>query len=304
MKKFLLLTAIILMILSLGACKTKKNDTHTDQPVVKVYYINSKTTSMVSEEYELIATEKNEQIEELLYMLKKGPDNMLYKSTMPENVTVKEFLFNEDQSLTINFESSYNELKGISEVLCRAAIVKTLCQLQGVDYIEFNVNGKPLMDSNGNYVGLLTKDDFIDSTGTETKVKLYFANEAGDALVEYVKDITYGGTGSLEELVLEELIKGPSEVGMNRTIPEGTGILDVNTKEGVCYVDFNEKFLNKLPDISDEITIYSVVNTLVELPNINKVQFMINDKIEKTFHEETSFDLLFERNLSLIDNGD
>jgi len=70
-------------------------------------------------------------------------------------------------------------------------------------------------------------------------------------------------------------------------------------------VDFNEKFLDKLPNITDKIAIYSIVNTLVELPvlDINKVQFTINSKVQETYREGMEFDVSFERDLSLIEGS-
>ncbi|MDF2906367.1 MAG: hypothetical protein K0R34_1688 [Herbinix sp.] len=302
MKRISALLIVLFIIIGLAACDNKDN-TSDQGTEVSVYYINSKTSALVSEPYQMISKDRDEQIKELLYMLKLNPENLLYKSAFTDIVTVKEFTFNEDSSLTINFESNYNQLSGINEVLCRAAVVKTITQIPEVEYIQFAVNGQPLVDSNENLVGIMTKEDFIDNTGTETKVKLYFTNETGDALVEYVTDITYTGTGSLEELVLEELMKGPSQIGMYPTIPEGADLLQVEMKEGVCYVDFNNKFMEKLPKLKDEIVIYSVVNTLIELPYVSKVQFLINGEVQPAFGDGINFDGFFERNLSLIDES-
>ncbi len=302
MKKFSTIIIILLMVLALAACE-KKGNTSDQGTEVSIYYIDSKTSALVSEPYKMISTDRDEQIEELLYMLKLNPENLLYKSAFTDIVAVKEFTFNEDSSLTINFESNYHELSGINEVLCRAAVVKTITQIPDVEFIQFAVNGQPLMDSNSNLVGIMTKEDFIDNTGTETKIKLYFTNSKGNALVEYVTDITYTGIGSLEELVLKELMKGPSQIGMYPTIPEGTELLEVEMKEGVCYVDFSDKFKEKIPNLKDEIVIYSIVNTLIELPYISKVQFLINGEVQPTFGDGIPFDGFFERNLSLIDES-
>jgi germination protein M len=166
-----------------------------------------------------------------------------------------------------------------------------------------NVNGNPLIDSNGDVVGRLTINDFVDNTEVSTNynVKLYFANKEGDALIEFVTDINSTGTGSVEELVIKQLINGPTEIGMNNTIPEGTILLNVWKTDGICYVDFNEKFLEKIPGVNDEIVIYSIVNSLVELSDINKVQFLINNKVVDTLWEGIDFDISFERNLELIE---
>lgn len=282
------------------ACNRKSNSSD-EESVVNIYYIDSKTSNIVSEEYELIGTDKSEQVYELLHMIKKTPENLLYKSVLPDQITYS-YTINEDSSLTINFDSVYQELEGVEEVLCRAAIVKTLTQIEGVEFIQFNINGNALV-INGDVVRTLSAEDFIDSTETNTnyRVKLYFANEEGDALVKYVTDLNYTGNSSLEELAIEKLINGPIKLGMQNAIPEGTVLLNVSTNDGICSVDFNEKFMEKLLDIDEQITIYSVVNTLVELPDINKVQFTINSKVVETFWDETDFDRLYERNLNLID---
>ncbi len=304
MKKILSILIILLMGLLLGACD-KDDEDSIGKTVVDIYYIDSKTSGMVSESYELISDITDEQIDEVLYMLKKGPENLVYKSALPENVTVLDFALNSDNSLTINFDTTYSELTGIPEILCRAAIVKTLSQIRGVDYIQINVNGSPLIDSNGDVVGPLRSEDFIVDTEANTsyRLKLYFANKDGDGLVEYDMDVNYTGSSSLEELAIELLINGPTQRGMYDTIPEGTVLLNVTKSDGICTVDFNEKYLESIPGVTDEVTIYSVVNTLVELPNINKVQFTINSKVVKTFRENTSFDVTFERNLNLIEEA-
>lgn len=302
MKKQQLIFVLLMIVMLLSACSQKIKLDPNDESVVEIYYKDTKTSVFKSEAYQLINTDKEEQISELLYMLKKGPESLVYKSVLPEKVTVKEHYFNDDNSLTINFDEAYNELTGAPEVLCRAAIVKTLSQIQGVEYIQFNVNGQLLQDSNGNFVGSMTNADFITNTegGTKKKVKLYFANEDGDALVEHVTEINYSGTGSIEELVIKQLINGSTNLGMKDTIPEGTILLNIWKQEGICYVDFNEKFLEKLPNINEDVAIYSIVNTLVEISGISKVQFLINNAPVNTYWEKTPFNSSFERNLNLI----
>ena len=53
--------------------------------------------------------------------------------------------------------------------------------------------------------------------------------------------------------MINQIINGPTELGLYPTVPEGTTLLNVTTKESICYVDLNEKFLEKLPNISDEV---------------------------------------------------
>ena len=305
MKKHMVIHLLLLLTILLTACSG--NNGQIDSDFNKIYYIDSKSSAIVSEDYTITSQTTQEMIDELLNMLTEPPKNVVYKNGIPDNVSIKSTSITNEGRLTINFDSNYSSLVGISEVLCRATIVKTLSQIKDVEYIEFYVNDQPLMDSNGVVVGLMTTEDFIESieSNTNYQASLYFANRKGNGLIEYSTSINYTGTGSIEELVIKQLINGPTVIGMYATIPEGTTLLNVSTKEGVCSVDFNESFLEKIPDISNEVAIYSIVNTLVELPNrnISKVQFLINGKVVSTYRENFPFDEFFERNLTLIEES-
>lgn len=304
-KRHMAILLLLLLITLLTGCSDNKGQTDSD--TTKIYYIDSKSSGIVSEDYKMTSEITQEMIHELLNMLRQPPKNVVYKNGLPENVSIKNTSMTNEGRLTINFDSNYSSLVGISEVLCRATIVKTLSQIKEVEYIEFQVNDQPLIDSNGVVVGLMTEQDFIESILSKTtyQVSLYFSNREGEGLIEYPTSINYTGTGSIEELVIKQLINGPTEIGMYATIPEGTTLLNVSTKEGICSVDFNETFLEKIPDISNEVAIYSIVNTLVELPNrnINKVQFLINGEVVATYRENFPFDGFFERNLTLIEGS-
>ncbi len=285
----------------LAACSKNKDDDLKNS--VNIYYIDVKTSGLVSEKYELISTEATNQIDELLYNIKLNPENLVYKSVLPEDVPKPAFTLNEDGGLTLNFDTAYNKITGIPEILCRAALVKTLSQINEVEYVQISVNGNPLRDTNGDVVKSMTAEDFIDNTQTNTnyKVKLYFANRKGNALLEYDTVINYSGNGSIEELAIEQLINGPTELGYYQTIPEGTVLLNVTKSDGICTVDFNEKFLVKMPEVQEEVAIYSIVNTLVELPDIKRVQFTINNQVVTAFWDDEKFDVIFERKLDLIE---
>lgn len=293
---------LLIMVLLLTSC-SGNNEAQVSKNEYMIYYLDSKSLGIVSEGYIPEGDSKEELVVELFEVLQSEPTNMVYKKAIPEEVTIKDYSIVGNQ-LIINFDTNYSQLTEIPEVLCRATVVKTMCQIPGVDFVLFNVNGQPLIDSNGVQTGLMTAEFFVENTGAEInyKVTLYFANETGDLLKITTRNIFYTGAAPIEELVVNQLINGPTEMGLYETIPEDTTLLNVSTKESICYVDFNEKFLEKLPNITDEVAIYSVVNSLVELPGINKVQFRINGQSIETFGS-TAFDVLFERNLSINEDN-
>lgn len=309
----LFLCLLLILILSITACKNEnKNKTETKESDFWIYYINYEETQVVREAYIPKHVETLDLIQEFLNQLDKNPKDLTYKKAKPDFVALKGYELKEDGQLTLDFDGNYNDLEGITEILCRTAIVKTLSQIEGVDYIEFYVNGHPLMDTNEKPISFMKGSDFIDNTGghinynQDVTMTLFFANKKGNALVETRIKKIYDGTVPMEQLIIEQLIKGPSVIkgaendSLYPTLPGDTKFLKVTTKDGVCYIDMNEIFLEKLPDITNEVAIYSVVNSLAELPTIDKVKFLINGEEQKTYKETIPFDGYFERNLDII----
>ena len=150
------------------------------------------------------------------------------------------------------------------------------------------------------------QDSFTLSFGGEKGYKqtgtiiLYFANETGDSLKEYRKKIEISNTTSLDRLVMESLIEGPDREGYQKTLPANTTIRNISVKDGICYVDLSDEFYNTDNTLKNDIVVYSIVNSLVELPTVSKVQFLKNGEKQQYFRETMEFDGLFERNLDLI----
>lgn len=298
---------LILVLLLFSGCAAKEKDVVTaSTEEERVYYPDLEGKKIAGVPYTLSATTKEGQIEELLLALEQEPRQEGYRSAKPENLKIQSYTLSSNEVLTLYFDTGYQQISGTDEVLMRAAIVKTLCRIEGVNAVEFYVGGQPLLRTNGKPVGRMKAEDFIDNTGASTEfyqkvyVSVYYANEAGDALVVSDLKITYDGTISVEQLIISQLLAGPIEAGMKAALPAGTVLNKVAVKDGICYVDFNEKFLEKRSDVSEEVTIYSVVNSLAELTNVYKVQFTINGETKKMYHT-LEFSGAFERNLEIID---
>ena len=281
----------------------------------KGYYIfglDANETKVAYEKYTPVSKNTEELVEEFLNKMSDKPEDVYMKKAVPDDVTIDNYVISEEGSLSIYFNSSYGNYTGVPEILRRAAIVKTLCQVPGVEDVQFYVAGQPLTTSNMEAVGIMTASQFIDNTGGEKSYKqnatlnMYFSDYKGTALVEVPVEITYDATIPLEQLAIEQLMKGPYSIeGINKksvlpTIPAGTRLNNVTIKENTCYVDFSSDFLNKRKSVTSDVAIYSVVNTLVELPAINKVQFSIDGGQVLEYSDSVGFGEPFERNLDLV----
>lgn len=273
----------------------------------KIYYVNNEETKIVEREYVSETSDGALLLEELLEQLSQISEKMEYETLLAKEISVAGHTL-DNGLLTLDFDESYQNLRGTREILARASIVRTLTQLPGVERITFTVNGEQLMDAAGAAVGVMAADTFIENAGNEINayekvdLRLYFANEAGDSLVEENRrNVVYNSNISLEKLVVEKLVEGPMTEGAYPTINPTTKIVSVTVKDGTCYVNLNNDFLNQPYNVASDVTIYSITNSLVELSNVNRVQISINGETNLSYRENISLNNVFERNLDILD---
>jgi len=212
-----------------------------------------------------------------------------------------------DTQVVVDFDAKYMEMDPIKAVLVRGALARTLTQISGIKTVYCTINGDNMIDSAGFVIGPMSADSFIDNAGAQinaeerTNLKLYFANETGDGLVVVNRSVVYSGNISMDKLVVEQLLAGPSE-GENAypVMNTGTKIINVTTQDGTCYVNLDESFLTPENNITNDVALYSIVDSLIELGTINKVQFMIDSNSDITFRESVNLNTLFERNLDIV----
>lgn len=304
MKKNRWMGILFIMLLLVSGCKENPEPTLWEGDIL-IYYTDKTETGLTEEWY---VTEEEEGVElatELLRKL-KTPSMEEHVAAIPETVTIPSVFIEANGLATLLFDESYTTVSGIREVLMRAAIVKTLCQADKIDSVEIYVAGQPLMNGEKMPVGIMKETDFIDSTGPETNyyqylyAKIYYANEEGTALVASNLKIPYIGSEAEEKIVLRQLISGPIEKEMQPVLSEKVEVRTVSVRDNVCTVDLSKEFLNKLPEVSEEVVVYSIVNTLAELPGIYQVQFLVEGKQEKLY-EKIDLTQVFERNLNVIE---
>lgn len=276
--------------------------------IKQVYYLNQTETAVEMHEYEMQASEPEAQLEELLTELGTMPEKLEYRAPLQMGFALLSYR-QDGEKLYLDMSGEYRNLAPTKEVLVRAALVRTLSQVPGIRYIAITVEGDQLFDTLGNVIGLMSADQFIDNAGDEinayerVRLKLYFASEDGTSLVATNRTMAYNTSISLEKLVVEQLLSGPgADVAdtVYPTVNPGAKLISISVKDGICYVNFDENFLTQMYNVTTDVAIYSVVNSLIELNNVNKVQISINGETDIMFRESVSLSTMFERNLDLI----
>ena len=299
MRKIQSILLLLVCLLALTACGQKKE---SGKPVYQVYYVNNSETKVEMHEHEMEAVTLEEQMGELIACLSAMPEKLEYKAPLAMGFQLLDMDY-EDGKIQLDVNAAYKEMPPTTEVLVRAAIVRTLTQLPEITYVSITVEGSQLYDNMDNPVGWMSADQFIDNNGNEintyelVRVKLYFANESGDKLIAAYREKHYSTNTPLERFVVEELIAGPSGQieGLYPSVNPQTKIINVMTKDGICYVNLDESFLAVVNNVSTDLSIYAIANSLVELANVNKVQILINGEVPSSFSNST-----FDRNLDMV----
>ncbi len=302
MRKWLWILLLAIPLLMAGCRKQQQ----VDESGYRIWYINQDETCLKYENKELQSKNEEGLLREMMEVMRETPTDDELKPVIPEDVELLDFDFEHNQ-LYLDFSPEYKKMPKVYEVLCRAAIVRTLGQIDGVEYVDFQVNGEPLTDLEGKEIGLMNEDQFIENAGEEINayktadLTLYFANKAGDKLVGQRVAMEYNSNISLEKLIVEQLIAGPPFEGAYPTIPSETKLLNISIKDKICYVNLDEGFLGTGYNVIESIPVYSIVNSLIENTDAQKVQISINGETNRMFRESINFDTIFEKNEGLIE---
>ena len=113
-------------------------------------------------------------------------------------------------------------------------------------------------------------------------------------------DVRYSSNVSREKLIVEKLMQGPSGSGAYPMINPDANLLSVTIKDGICYVNFDSTFLTGAYDVLPEVTVYSIVNSLVEGTEAQQVQITINGETDAKYMETVDLSQPLEAKEELV----
>lgn len=298
----MLLAGCLCLSVVLASCG-KRTDVGKEDPFI--YCLNEERTGLTKVSYEFPEGDAEETARAVLEELKEPAEEIEYTAPIPKEVEVQGCRLR-GSILDVDFNSAYLEMGALEEKLVRAAVVQSLVLIDGINAVSFTVDGEMLKDSTGFPVGLMNEDDFVENTGssptayqTDT-LTLYFADKKGDSLVPREVDVRYSSNVSREKLIVEKLMQGPSGSGAYPTINPDANLLSVTIKDGICYVNFDSTFLTGAYDVLPEVTVYSIVNSLVEGTEAQKVQITINGETDAKYMETVDLSQPLEEKEELV----
>ncbi|QTL97098.1 spore germination-like protein [Iocasia frigidifontis] len=125
---------------------------------------------------------------------------------------------------------------------------------------------------------IIGEQDFSGDDSRE--VIVYYATRDAMYLDQERRTVKQDG---LYRNTVEELLKGPETSSLSPTIPEGVELLKLSLRDNIIYLDFNNALLDNHwgGSTGESLTVYSIVNTMVQFEEIDAVQILIEgEKIE------------------------
>ena len=297
-----LVMALVLGSVAFSGCGKKETESK-----YKIYYVNEEQGEVLAESF--VPSEETTQtmLEEMTEKLNKK--NAEGHTLLPENIEIQSCV-DDDGMIRVDFNQEYHDLNPVDEVLLRASIVKDYVQIPNIYLVTITAEGTPIVDSQGQEIGAMSLDSFLENTGKEImayqykELNLYFTNEEGNQLVPEARQVYYNGNTPIEKVIVEQLLRGPGESEHYATLPPDTRIVGVSVADGIAYVNLGKQFVDEALPVDAQIPIYSIVNSLIDAGNVSQVQISINGDTSLLFKDKVDMNQLFQVNHELEKGGE
>ena len=307
--KYLRLTAlltVLLLPLVTAGCGQVENSTDGGKKLY-VWYLNSEENGLLDQRYRGDASETEELVDEFLNLIRTPPAADDCKPVLADNVEILGTRLKKG-ILTLDFSKEYLQMKNTREVLARGGIVRTFDQIDGINGVRFSIEGKDAISPAGEIMGVMNDDTFVEDAGKKVNaaqhvsINLYFTGEDGTTLKREARSIYYTPSKPLEWAIVERIIAGPKVSGNYPTVPANTQIINVTSDKGVCYVNLNQTFFSNALNTDPEITIYSIVNSLIEdCRDIEEVKISVEGESNLIFKQSVDLSHPFKADFSLVE---
>lgn len=279
----------VLFILAFGAAcgddkkNTEKNDISdiSRDNIVTLYHSDGREI-VKGDDYLLKQPDSfNASVEEIVNALKTD-----------ESFRILSFEPDEYSNITLVI-TDVTEHNAEETLLEEAALVNTFSQINGMARMTIIIQKENGEEKEKN---VFTKDSFLyydsaDEYMNESELTFYIPNESGKKLKRVISKVTLENGDSPEMAMLKYL----RDEGV---FSDDTEIISVFTRGGVCYINFSND-IQKEGKYSDELVLYSIVDSLTNTKGINYVRIYIDGDESSVFRGSLDISgmLIFEGGL-------
>ena len=116
------------------------------------------------------------------------------------------------------------------------------------------------------------------NAGEGQSVALYFADATGTYLVK--EERTIPKTLSMARETINQWLIGPAvkDSNIQAAVSPSTKLNDVKLKDGVLTIDLSKEFSQAYGKVSQEVSVYGLVNTMTQFSTIKEVELRVDGK--------------------------
>jgi spore germination protein GerM len=120
------------------------------------------------------------------------------------------------------------------------------------------------------------KDNNVD-------LELYFDSSSSKEVADIAKEERLVNKEEvLGEIIMQELLKGPSNVSKLKPIlPKDARLINFSIKDGIAFINLSSEARVAMSPAKEEACIRSIVNSLTQLPSVSKIKLLIDSKDSK-----------------------
>lgn len=264
MKKITAFVISIILVCGLAGCGRRGKDDNQ-----KAYRIGESEVNIYSPKANDIVCEDEQ------YQLRQ-PDSMtasveeimdIFVGNITSKLKYHTYMFDEDNNLSLEFVIENGELDKEYELLFKASLCKTLFQIAAIGNIQINITCQDtgVVDSTSYDRESFYFFGYDPELDLDTRnVKIYHTDESGERLVTEWMVCNPKAYETVEQCMLEQMEE-------NNMLPSGTKVESISINSGICYVKLTKTFANKLGNASSEVVVYSIVNSIVSLGEVEQV---------------------------------
>ena len=310
MKRILCIILSAVLVLGASSCTGKKSEN-----TYNLYFLDSTSSSISIEKRTVNLTDEEQTdntkfVERLVGELLKGPEDTIdFIRAIPQEAKLLSVSVSDSPVVsnvasplaTINFSSAFRTEDAYAMNLAVYSIIHTLCETERIASVCIQVNGINLFGEDKFPMGAISLTDYSgenDKTVQTADIILYLPTNDGK-LVKTAKTVENHTNEPIPSLTLNQLVSELSTVGM---FPSDAKVVSTETRDGIFYINLSSNFFTKATgqSYSDIMLINSIILTMTELPDINKVQFLSDGVKIETFGQMDGFDSPMERDESLL----
>lgn len=257
---------------------------------ITLYYTDENNRYLIGHNISVNLASHDDTIAYLIDQLMHAPDENGLVSPIPDGtILLGSRVENGTCALDLSADFEKNAFaQSYAQRITLLSLVNTLTQLDGIESVEFFIEGQPMVRYRQLNVAptMVYDENAIGPVRTginEFDATLYLSNSS-DLLTAVPIRIRQSSGITQAEMVVKRLIAYQSKNGFSTTIPADTLVNHVYVEDGHCIIDLSSEFLEDHDQI--ELSVRSIVTSVCALDGISSAQIIINGQCPDGDHAD------------------